>query len=140
MWRNERGGALRGALSALFAERGVAMSSTGVGSILGIHFQTTPIRTPADVVGASRSAALLHLEMMSARLLLRPARYLALPVVLEQADLDRFDRGDGRRDRHAGRRPARLIRQHCSWTRPKRFRKITSDTGRRVSRPYRPSG
>ncbi len=90
VWHNERGDALRAALNALFADRGVAMSSTGIGSILGIHFQTTPIRTPADVVAADQQRALLHLEMMARGYYFARRGYLALPVVLEQADLDGF--------------------------------------------------
>src|SRR5579863_1309980 len=35
-------------LNALFAERKVAMQCTGVGSLLGIHFQTSPIQRPGD--------------------------------------------------------------------------------------------
>ena len=77
-------------LNALFAERRVAMQATGVGSLLNIHFQTTPIRRPADVVSADDKRALLHLEMMARGYYLARRGYMALSVVLGADDYDGF--------------------------------------------------
>ena len=87
---NARGDAMRGALNRLFADRNVEMSATGIGSLIGLHFQTTVIRDPSDVVPASAERALLHLEMMAKGYYFARRGYLALPVVLDDTDLDGF--------------------------------------------------
>ncbi|WP_236794750.1 aspartate aminotransferase family protein [Amycolatopsis sp. GM8] len=87
---NARGDLLRERLNAMFAERNVTMQATGIGSIIGLHFQTTPIARARDVVPANAKRALLHLEMMARGFYFARRGYLALPLPLEQKDLDDF--------------------------------------------------
>jgi len=84
------GETLKQRLNAAFAEKNVAMQATGVGSLLSIHFQRTPIRRPADVVSADEKRALFHLEMMQRGYYLARRGYMALSVVLEPKDYDGF--------------------------------------------------
>jgi len=84
------GESLKARLNAVFKEKGVAMQSTGVGSLLSIHFQTTPIRTPKDVVACEEKRALLHLELMARGFYSARRSYLTLSIVLEKADYDGF--------------------------------------------------
>ncbi|HYC14257.1 MAG TPA: aminotransferase class III-fold pyridoxal phosphate-dependent enzyme [Stellaceae bacterium] len=84
------GEGLKARLNALFKEKGVAMQSTGIGSLLSIHFQTTPIRTPKDIVACEEKRALLHLELMTRGYYSARRSYLTLSIVLEKADYDGF--------------------------------------------------
>jgi len=84
------GESLKSRLNALFKEKGVAMQSTGIGSLLSIHFQTAPIRTPKDIVACEEKRALLHLELMARGYYSARRSYLTLSVVLEKADYDGF--------------------------------------------------
>jgi len=77
-------------LNALFAERKVAMQITGVGSLLGIHFQTTPIKRPADILPAVDQRALVHLELMARGYYMARRGYMTLSVVLGPAEYDGF--------------------------------------------------
>lgn len=87
---NARGDRLRDRLNGLFAERGVAMQVTGVGSILGLHFQCTPIACGRDIAPAPNQRALLHLELMLRGFYIARRGYLALPLPLTDADLASF--------------------------------------------------
>lgn len=87
---NRRGDVLRTRLNTLFAEEDVAIQATGIGSLIGIHFQRTQIRTPDDIVAASDKRALLHLEMLACGCYFARRGYLALSLPLEQADYDAF--------------------------------------------------
>lgn len=87
---NARGDRLRDRLNGLFAERGVAMQATGVGSILGLHFQRTPIACGRDIDPAPQRRALLHLELMLRGFYIARRGYLALPLPLTDADLAAF--------------------------------------------------
>lgn len=87
---NAAGESLKERLNALFAEKKVAMQSTGIGSLLSIHFQRTPIRRPADIVPSDAKRALVHLEMMARGYYFARRSYLTLSVVLEPKDYDGF--------------------------------------------------
>ncbi|WP_432842257.1 aspartate aminotransferase family protein [Dactylosporangium sp. CA-092794] len=87
---NARGDDLRRAMNDVFASARVEMSATGVGSLIGIHFQTTPIARPDDVRPATQQRALLHLEMMARGYYFARRGYLALPLPLTAGDLDGF--------------------------------------------------
>lgn len=87
---NARGDRLRHRLNAVFAETGVAAQSTGVGSILGIHFQRTPITSGGDVETANEKRALLHLELMLRGCYIARRGYLALPLPVTDDDVDMF--------------------------------------------------
>ncbi len=81
---------LKSRLNALFAEKNVAAQVTGVGSLLNIHFQKTPIRRPADVKPANEQRALFHLEMLARGYYLARRGYMTLSVALEKRDYDGF--------------------------------------------------
>ncbi len=87
---NLRGDILRDRLNDLFASAGVAMSATGLGSILSIHFQTSAITSAGDVVAADARRALLHLEMIARGFYFARRGYIALSLPLTDADLDAF--------------------------------------------------
>jgi glutamate-1-semialdehyde 2,1-aminomutase len=87
---NARGDALRERLNTVFAHADVAMTATGLGSILAIHFQRTPIAAARDVVPADAKRSLLHLEMIGRGHYLARRGYVALSLPLTDADLDAF--------------------------------------------------
>ena len=66
------------------------MQSTGIGSLLSIHFQRTPIRRPADIAPSDEKRALVHLEMMARGYYFARRSYMTLSVVLEPKDYDGF--------------------------------------------------
>jgi len=84
------GESLKQRLNEAFAQKKVAMQATGIGSLLCIHFQRTPIRRPADVDAAEEKRALFHLEMMQRGYYLARRGYMALSMVLEPRDYDGF--------------------------------------------------
>ncbi|MEU9888885.1 aminotransferase class III-fold pyridoxal phosphate-dependent enzyme [Sphaerisporangium sp. NPDC051011] len=87
---NRNGDRLRDRLNALFMKSGVALQATGIGSLIGIHFQRTPISTVADIEPAVAKRALLHLEMIARGYYFARRGYLALSVALEPSDHDGF--------------------------------------------------
>lgn len=87
---NEKGDRLRERLNAVFAEVDVAMQATGVGSILGIHFQRSPITSGRDIEAAPEKRALLHLELIRRGFYIARRGYLALPLPVTDQDLDAF--------------------------------------------------
>jgi glutamate-1-semialdehyde 2,1-aminomutase len=94
------GESLKQRLNAVFAEKQVAMQATGIGSLLSIHFQRTPIRRPADVDSADEKRALFHLEMMQRGYYLARRGYMALSVVavsLKKKELVNDERVDAKK-------------------------------------------
>lgn len=87
---NSRGDELRARLNARFAGKDAAVRATGIGSLIGIHFQRSEIRTPGDIIAADSKRALLHLEMLARGFYFARRGYVALSLPLEQADLDDF--------------------------------------------------
>jgi glutamate-1-semialdehyde 2,1-aminomutase len=87
---NARGDALRERLNTVFANADVAMTATGLGSILAIHFQRTQIAASSDVVPADAKRALLQLEMIARGHYMARRGYVALSLPLADADLDAF--------------------------------------------------
>lgn len=87
---NRAGDRLRDRMNALFSEVDVAMQATGLGSLIGVHFQRTPITTMNDVEPAEQKRALLHLEMIERGYYFARRSYLALSVALKPADHDGF--------------------------------------------------
>lgn len=84
---NARGDWVRDRLNALFVEIGVAAQATGVGSILGVHFQRTPIASGRDIDPAPDKRALLHLELMLRGFYMARRGYVALPLPITDATL-----------------------------------------------------
>lgn len=87
---NARGDRLREQLNSVFAETDVAVQATGVGSILGIHFQRSPIGCGRDIEAAPEKRALFHLELISRGFYIARRGYLALSLPVTDADLHAF--------------------------------------------------
>ncbi|MDH6573684.1 glutamate-1-semialdehyde 2,1-aminomutase [Streptomyces sp. SAI-117] len=87
---NARGDGLRDRLNSLFFDFDVSIQATGVGSILGLHFQRSPIVSGRHIDPAPDRRKLLHLELMLRGFYLARRGYLALPLPVTDADLASF--------------------------------------------------
>ena len=97
------GDRLRDRLNALGAERGLPVQVLGIGSILCVHFQSQPIRRPADTKATPEPLrALFHLDMLSRGYYLARRGYMSLSLALTEDDYDGFCAAfDGFLDDHA---------------------------------------
>jgi len=87
----ERGEQLRKDLNARLARAGVAMHFTGVGSVATVHFRNATVRSPyAPTSNDDSLRELFFLDMLKAGFYLARRGMLALSLVIEQIDLDRF--------------------------------------------------
>ncbi|MFF4053706.1 aspartate aminotransferase family protein [Streptomyces chartreusis] len=87
---NARGDRLRDRLNSLFIEFDVAVQATGVGSILGLHFQHSPIVSGRYINPAPDKRTLLHLELMLRGFYMARRGYMAIPLPVTDADLTSF--------------------------------------------------
>ena len=87
---NDKGDHLRDRLNAVFAEADVAAQATGLGSILGIHFQRSAIKSGRDIEAAPEKRALFHLELIRRGFYIARRGYLALPLPVTDHDLGQF--------------------------------------------------
>jgi glutamate-1-semialdehyde 2,1-aminomutase len=88
---NADGDRLRERLTEVGRRCGVPLLASGVGSILAIHWQTTPIRRPADAAATPLAArALFHLAMMERGYYLARRGFISLSLALGPADFDGF--------------------------------------------------
>ena len=87
---NLRGDTLRETLNTLFAEKGVAMQATGIGSLLNIHFQRTAIATVGDIVPQEPKRALFQLAMLARGYYVSRRGYIALSLPIRESDLEGF--------------------------------------------------
>lgn len=88
---NARGEELRGRLAAAARERGVPFQATGCGSIIGLHWQSEPVRRPADTAATPPAArALVHLEMIRRGFYFARRGFMSLALPLEDLDYDGF--------------------------------------------------
>lgn len=85
-----RGEALRSALNALAAQRPARMQWTGLGSLMTVHFQHEPIRSPADLRVDPARRELFHLDMLDRGFHLARRGMIALSVEVGTAELDAF--------------------------------------------------
>ena len=86
---NERGESLRQRLNELAENRGLPMQVTGVGSLMAVHFNPRPVRSPADSDGDDLMAlALLHLDMLARGQYLARRGLITLSLPLVEADYD----------------------------------------------------
>ncbi|RLA26658.1 MAG: aspartate aminotransferase family protein [Gammaproteobacteria bacterium] len=79
----DRSEAFRQSLNELFAAKAVPMHANGMGSMIAIHFSSTPTTKPADISAGCRSLRpLLHMEMLLAGVLVcnRGDMFLSLPM------------------------------------------------------------
>jgi glutamate-1-semialdehyde 2,1-aminomutase len=88
---NARGERLREALRETGRARDVPLQVTGVGSILGLHFQSEPIRRPEDTAHTPAEArALAHLELIARGQIVARRGFMSLSLALEEADYEAF--------------------------------------------------
>ncbi|WP_374384833.1 aspartate aminotransferase family protein [Dongia sp.] len=92
---NAKGDRLRDGLNALGDKHGVALSSTGCGSFVGIHFTKDVVDRPVhgsaeEEVLHGKLHKLMHLDFIAAGLFFARRGYVALSLALTDADIDRF--------------------------------------------------
>jgi len=86
---NARGETLRAALNNLFEADKLAMSASGLGSILSVHFRPGPILRPEDLEGEDpRLKQLFHLAMLARGIYLSPRGMMALSLPMSDAETD----------------------------------------------------
>ncbi len=86
---NARGEALRAALGDLFKTEKLALSASGLGSILSVHFRPGPILAPEDLEGEDpRLKQLFHLAMLDRGIYLSPRGMMALSLPMGDAETD----------------------------------------------------
>lgn len=87
----QRGDRLRGALNELALAADVPITTSGIGSLMTVHFSTGPIRDASDV---ARSDPLLrelfHLDMLAAGFLLARRGMIALSLAVQDEHCDAF--------------------------------------------------
>jgi glutamate-1-semialdehyde 2,1-aminomutase len=87
---NRAGDALRERLNETARQRKAPVQVTGVGSIMTIHPQAGPIRSPADVEKKDEHRALIHLDMIEAGQYFARRGYISLSLAHGEAELDAF--------------------------------------------------
>ena len=87
---NRLGDRLRDRLNRYASQRGIAFSSTGRGSLVGLHFTREPIRSEADVPEAAELRALLHLHLLDRGFSYGRRGFIALSLPLGDAEIDGF--------------------------------------------------
>ncbi|MCH9671624.1 MAG: aspartate aminotransferase family protein [Gammaproteobacteria bacterium] len=89
---NARGDRLRTALNSIAAQHDVPAIVTGIGSILCMHFQRTPITEPAHTEATPASArALAHLYLLSQGVYTARRGFMSLSLALDEADYARLE-------------------------------------------------
>ncbi|MDX6748594.1 aminotransferase class III-fold pyridoxal phosphate-dependent enzyme [Geminicoccaceae bacterium 1502E] len=87
---NEQGERFRARINETARARGIRMQATGVGSIISLHFNDQPIRSPQDVDPAPELRSLIHLEMMERGFYFARRGYMSLSLCLAPEDFDGF--------------------------------------------------
>ena len=86
---NGRGETLRAALNGQFQAAGLAMTASGLGSILSVHFRPGPILRPDDLEGEDpRLKQLFHLAMLARGIYLSPRGMMALSLPMGDTETD----------------------------------------------------
>ena len=84
-----RGDALRERLNRLAEEENVAMTFTGIGSMIGVHMRKPPVRTPADAAGGDkRLGELFFFDMLEQGIWMAPRGMILLSLPITDADCD----------------------------------------------------
>jgi len=82
---------LRARLNETGRKHGVPLQAMGVGSIIVVHWQTTPVKQPHDTQKTPAEArALFHLNMLQRGYYLARRGFMALSLALTEADHDGF--------------------------------------------------
>jgi glutamate-1-semialdehyde 2,1-aminomutase len=87
---NALGDRLRDRLNEAAAGSKVPFTVTGYGSLAGLHFARSPIRSVADLPPSPELRALLHLELLEQGYSYARRGFVALSLPLEQSDVDGF--------------------------------------------------
>ena len=88
---NHKGDDLRDRMKAAAERQGVPVQVMGVGSILSIHYQDTPIQRPEDAETTLDSARILtHLALIERGFITARRGFMSLSLVLEEAHYDAF--------------------------------------------------
>ena len=88
---NHEGDELRARMKAAAQRQGVPVQVMGVGSILSIHYQDTPIQRPEDAETTLDSARILtHLALIERGFITARRGFMSLSLVLEEAHYDAF--------------------------------------------------
>ena len=88
---NATGDDLRRRMREAAAKSGVAVQVTGIGSILGLHFQDRPIARPVDAEATPAGARkMFQLEMLLRGFYVSRRGFFSLSVALEAGDYGAF--------------------------------------------------
>lgn len=86
---NARGDRLRDALNACFARHDVALSATGLGSLVGLHATAAPVRSALDLAGTDpRVKDLLFFELIERGVWMARRGFVALSLPFGDAEVD----------------------------------------------------
>ncbi len=86
---NARGEALRAALDDLFDAAGLGVATSGLGSLMAIHFRPGPIGAAEDLEGEDpRLKQLFHLSMLARGIYLSPRGMVALSLPMGETETD----------------------------------------------------
>jgi glutamate-1-semialdehyde 2,1-aminomutase len=86
---NARGDRLREQLNAVMAPHGWV--ATGMGSMVGFHPVSGPVRSPADLADADdRRRELLFLDLLERGFYVAPRGFIALSIEVTDDDVDEF--------------------------------------------------
>ncbi|MGH6933162.1 MAG: aminotransferase class III-fold pyridoxal phosphate-dependent enzyme, partial [Dongiaceae bacterium] len=92
---NRRGDRLRDRLNATAAKRGLPVKATGIGSLIGLHFTRSEVRSPADLAtdeaGQARRAKLqelLHLDLIEHGQFMARRGFISLSLPQTDSDCD----------------------------------------------------
>ncbi len=86
---NARGERLRAALDDLVDAAGLGIATTGLGSLMAIHFRPGPIGAPEDLEGEDpRLKQLFHLAMLARGIYLSPRGMVALSLPMGDRETD----------------------------------------------------
>jgi len=88
---NARGEALRARLNALCARSGAPLCFTGIGSMLAVHTQAGPVRTPAEAArDDAKLKELLFFDLLAQGIWLARRGMMALSLPVGDAECDRL--------------------------------------------------
>lgn len=88
---HKRGEALRERLNALFADHGVALQMTGMGSLMNLHAMVGKIERPEDLAASDdRVKEMIFFDLIDRGFYIARRGFIALSLAVTEADLDRF--------------------------------------------------
>jgi glutamate-1-semialdehyde 2,1-aminomutase len=87
---HKRGDALRNRLAKAGEAVGVPLQATGVGSLMAVHFQSEPVRRPADLRTPEGMRKLVHLALFRRGFQIARRGYITLSLPVTDADCERF--------------------------------------------------